>query len=90
VDIPAAALLIWQLMLAVGFGLLGLFIATPLLAVIVVTLRVLWVEPSEERHTWNRRDSAPHDPRAPQPVPAPAPAPEPVVDPDPPRNPDIH
>ncbi|CAN5645664.1 hypothetical protein BH23GEM6_BH23GEM6_19560 [soil metagenome] len=56
VDIPPAALLIWQLMLAVGFGILGLFIATPLLAVIVVAIRIGWVEPSEERHAWDRRE----------------------------------
>jgi predicted PurR-regulated permease PerM len=56
VDIPAAALLVWQLMLAVGFGILGLFVATPLLAVIVVAIRIGWVEPSEERQTWDRRE----------------------------------
>ena len=64
VDIPPAALLIWQLMLAVGFGMLGLFVATPLLAVIVVAIRVLYVEPSEERLTWDRRDVPPPGPMA--------------------------
>lgn len=58
VDIPPAALLLWQLMLAVGFGLLGLFVATPLLAVIVVAVRILYLEPSEERYEWNRREGA--------------------------------
>ncbi|HET7275602.1 MAG TPA: AI-2E family transporter [Longimicrobiaceae bacterium] len=57
VDIPPAVLLIWQLMLAVGFGILGLFIATPLLAVIVVVLRVLYLEPTEERYSWDRREA---------------------------------
>jgi predicted PurR-regulated permease PerM len=58
VDIPPAALLIWQLMLAVGFGILGLFIATPLLAVIVVAVRIGWVEPTEDRYAWDRREGA--------------------------------
>jgi predicted PurR-regulated permease PerM len=62
VDIPAAALLVWQLMLAVGFGILGLFVATPLLAVIVVAIRIGWVEPSEERQAWDRREgTGPHE-----------------------------
>lgn len=56
VDIPPAALLIWQLMLAVGFGVLGLFVATPLLAVIAVAVRVLYIEPSEQRYEWDRRE----------------------------------
>lgn len=59
VDIPPAALLTWQLMLAVGFGLLGLFVATPLLAVIAVAVRVLYVEPAEERYAWDRREGVP-------------------------------
>jgi predicted PurR-regulated permease PerM len=59
VDIPPAALLVWQLMLAVGFGILGLFVATPLLAVIVVAARVLYFEPQEELHAWDRREHAP-------------------------------
>lgn len=57
VNIPPAALLVWQLMLAIGFGILGLFVATPLLAVIVVAVRILYLEPMEERQEWNRRDS---------------------------------
>jgi predicted PurR-regulated permease PerM len=58
VNIPPAALLIWQIMLAVGFGILGLFVATPLLAVIVVAVRIMYVEPSETRHAFNRREAA--------------------------------
>jgi predicted PurR-regulated permease PerM len=58
VHIPPAVLLTWQLMLAVGFGLLALFVATPLLAVIVVAARILHFEPSEARHQWDRRESA--------------------------------
>lgn len=55
VDIPPAALLIWQLMLAVGFGILGLFVATPLLAVISVVARILYFEPTERLPEWDRR-----------------------------------
>src|SRR5690606_970789 len=58
VNIPPAALLIWQLMLAVGFGLLGLFVATPLLAVISVAVRLLYVEPGEARFANDRREHA--------------------------------
>lgn len=58
VNIPPAALLLWQIMLAIGFGLLGLFVATPLLAVIVVAVRILYLEPTEERYAWDRRESA--------------------------------
>lgn len=57
VDIPPAALLIWQVMLALAFGLLALFVATPLLAVIVVAVRILYYEPREERQRWDRRDA---------------------------------
>ena len=56
VNIPPAMLLVWQLMLAVGFGLMALFVATPLLAVIVVAVRILYFEPLEERQLWDRRE----------------------------------
>jgi len=56
VNIPPAALLIWQLMLTMGFGILALFVATPLLAVLVVAVRILYLEPSEEKQRWDRRD----------------------------------
>src|SRR5690606_33255418 len=58
VNIPPAALLLWQLMLAIGFGILGLFVATPLLAVIVVAVRILYIEPTEERYEWDRREAS--------------------------------
>jgi predicted PurR-regulated permease PerM len=58
VNIPAAALLMWQIMLAVGFGFLALFVATPLLAVIAVAVRILYIEPTHEREAWDRRDLA--------------------------------
>lgn len=57
VNIPAAALLVWQLMLAIGFGFLALFVATPLLAVIAVAVRILYYEPMEERAAHDRRDA---------------------------------
>jgi predicted PurR-regulated permease PerM len=57
VNIPPAALLIWQLMLAIGFGIVALFVATPLLAVLVVAVRILYVEPSEDVQRWDRRES---------------------------------
>jgi predicted PurR-regulated permease PerM len=56
VDIPPALLLVWQLMLAIGFGFLALFVATPLLAVLVVTFRIMYLEPAEARQTWDRRE----------------------------------
>jgi predicted PurR-regulated permease PerM len=67
VNIPPAALLIWQIMLAIGFGLLGLFVATPLLAVIVVAVRILYIEPSESRSAWDRREGA-NGPKEPPPT----------------------
>lgn len=78
VNIPPAALLSWQLMLTIGFGLLALFVATPLLAVIVVATRILYLEPLEERQVWDRRDAAPPV------VPAPPPGGEPEPPPPPP------
>ncbi|HEY0036340.1 MAG TPA: AI-2E family transporter [Longimicrobium sp.] len=56
VNIPPAVLLVWQLMLTIGFGIMALFVATPLLAVLVVAIRILYLEPAEERHQWNRRE----------------------------------
>ncbi len=56
VNIPSAALLAWQLMLALGFGLLALFVATPLLSVIVVTVRILYYEPAQEIYAMDRRE----------------------------------
>ncbi|HEV2130276.1 MAG TPA: AI-2E family transporter [Longimicrobiaceae bacterium] len=56
VNIPSAALLAWQLMLALGFGFLTLFVATPLLAVIVVAVRILYYEPTQELYAHDRRE----------------------------------
>lgn len=64
VNIPPAMLLVWQLMLAVGFGLMALFVATPMLAVLVVAVRILYFEPQEERLLWNRRENETPSPPA--------------------------
>lgn len=58
VNIPPALLMIWQLMLAIGFGILALFVATPLLAVFVVIVRLLYLRPREALYAWDRRDAA--------------------------------
>lgn len=57
VNIPPAALLIWQLMLAVGFGILGLFVSTPLLAILVIAGKIVYLEPSEARFAHERREN---------------------------------
>jgi predicted PurR-regulated permease PerM len=65
VNIPSAALLIWQIMLAIGFGFLALFVATPLLAIIVVAVRILYYEPMEEMAARDRREAEALDLNAP-------------------------
>jgi predicted PurR-regulated permease PerM len=57
VNIPPALLMVWQLMLAIGFGILALFVATPLLAVFVVAIRILYLEPRDARSEWDRREA---------------------------------
>ncbi|HYW11820.1 MAG TPA: hypothetical protein VE871_07670, partial [Longimicrobium sp.] len=36
---------------------MALFVATPLLAILVVAVRILYFEPNEERKEWNRRET---------------------------------
>jgi predicted PurR-regulated permease PerM len=43
-DLPPALTLVTQVVMAYVFGFLGLFVAIPLLATIVVTVRMLWIE----------------------------------------------
>lgn len=43
-DLPPALTLVTQVIMAYVFGFLGLFVAIPLLATVVVTVRMLWVE----------------------------------------------
>jgi predicted PurR-regulated permease PerM len=87
VNIPPALLLVWQLMLAIGFGILALFVATPLLAVILPAVRVLYLEPREELGAWDRRDPSPAAAGTAEAVRAepPPPAPPPPT-PEPPRD----
>jgi predicted PurR-regulated permease PerM len=42
-DIPPALTLLWQALMAIIFGFLGLFIAVPLLAAIMVAMKMLYV-----------------------------------------------
>ena len=72
VNIPSAALLIWQLMLAVGFGILGLFVATPLLALLVGVFRVFYLEPAEERFANDRREAGTGEGQPESPTPGPS------------------
>lgn len=46
-DLPPALTLIAQVVMAFVFGFLGLFVAIPLLASVVVVMRMLWVEEDE-------------------------------------------
>jgi predicted PurR-regulated permease PerM len=43
-DLPPALTLVTQVIMAYVFGFLGLFVAIPLLATVVVTVRMFWVE----------------------------------------------
>jgi predicted PurR-regulated permease PerM len=43
-DLPPALTIVTQVVMAYVFGFLGLFVAIPLLAIVVVTVRMLWVE----------------------------------------------
>jgi predicted PurR-regulated permease PerM len=70
VNIAPALLMVWQLMLAIGFGILALFVATPLLAIVVVVVRMMYLEPREERERWDRRDAEKRDAGDADPVPA--------------------
>ncbi len=44
VDVGPALLLTWGILMAVAFGLLGVLIATPLLACVQVAVQYLWIE----------------------------------------------
>jgi predicted PurR-regulated permease PerM len=45
VRLPPALLLLWQVLFGVLYGVLGIIFATPLLAVLLVTVKALYVEP---------------------------------------------
>jgi predicted PurR-regulated permease PerM len=42
-DLPPALTLLWQALMAIIFGILGLFVAVPLLAAIFVSVRFVYV-----------------------------------------------
>jgi predicted PurR-regulated permease PerM len=45
VKLPPALTILWQMLLGVLFGVLGIMLATPLLAVLLVTVKALYLEP---------------------------------------------
>jgi predicted PurR-regulated permease PerM len=63
-DLPPALTLVTQVVMAYVFGFLGLFVAIPLLAVVVVAVRMLWVDedlppfPTVEMAVQRRRTQA--------------------------------
>ena len=46
-DLPPALTLVTQVVMAYVFGFLGLFVAIPMLATVVVTVRLFWVDDPE-------------------------------------------
>jgi predicted PurR-regulated permease PerM len=50
-DLPPALTLLWQALMAIVFGFVGLFIAVPLLAAIMVAVRMLYVRGAVPAHT---------------------------------------
>jgi predicted PurR-regulated permease PerM len=54
-DLPPALTVITQALLALVFGFLGLMVAVPLLATILVTVQVLYVQKLPEEGTWTHR-----------------------------------
>jgi predicted PurR-regulated permease PerM len=60
-DLPPALTLLWQALMAIIFGFLGLFIAVPLLAAIMVAVRMVYVRgdvPPPRRPTGSRAVTA--------------------------------
>jgi predicted PurR-regulated permease PerM len=54
-DLPPALTVITQALLALVFGFLGLMVAVPLLATVMVTIQVLYVQKLPSRGTWTHR-----------------------------------
>ncbi len=54
-DLPPALTVLAQALLALVFGFLGLMVAVPMLAVIMVTIQMLYVEQLPKRGTWTFR-----------------------------------
>ncbi len=59
VDIPATLSVLWQSLMALAFGFLGLFVAVPLLAVTMVLVRRLYVAPMDEAEATAQAPRAP-------------------------------
>jgi predicted PurR-regulated permease PerM len=67
-DLPPALTLLWQALMAIIFGLLGLFVAVPLLAAVFVSVRFLYVRgdvPPIRRPRGSRQFKAVQDDAAP-------------------------
>lgn len=58
-DLPPALTVVTQALLALVFGFLGLMVAVPLLATIMVTVQVLYVQKLPAEGTWTYRVVAP-------------------------------
>lgn len=58
-DLPPALTVITQALLALVFGFLGLMVAVPLLATIMVTVQVLYVQKLPAKGTWTYRVPSP-------------------------------
>jgi predicted PurR-regulated permease PerM len=54
-DLPPALTVVTQALLALVFGFLGLMVAVPLLATILVTVQVLYVQKLPDQGTWTHR-----------------------------------
>lgn len=74
-DLPPALTVITQALLALVFGFLGLMVAVPMLATVMVVVQMLYVdEPSTESTNDGNEVNGRHDPDLDEPLSAPAPA----------------
>jgi len=51
VDLPPALTLLFQTLMAIAFGFLGLFLAVPILAAVMIFVQDLYVAPMEEKQS---------------------------------------
>jgi predicted PurR-regulated permease PerM len=58
-DLPPALTVVTQALLAILFGFLGLMVAVPLLATVVVTIQLLYVEKLPTKGTWTHPAHSP-------------------------------
>lgn len=54
VDLPPALTLLFQTLMAIAFGFLGLFLAVPILAAVMILVQDLYVVPMEEKQSVSR------------------------------------